>query len=517
VKTKVDPTAENEVQLTVVIPAEAVQKAYDRLAAKVRGEMVLPGFRKGRVPMALVIQHVGADYLRAETLEVSIPEWGDEALHEAGLYDDAVGTSDLEVGPLDEVADYTFSLKVQTMPVPRLGEYKGLEVPRRVLVVTEGQIDAQLAMLQERLAKLEPVEDRAVQAGDFVLMDLEGSQDGELIDGAQGADQMLEMGHGNLVPGFEEALVGVGRGEETVFDVTFPDDYHAEELAGQPATFKVNVKEIKQKVVPALDDAFAADVSEFDTLAELRADIRARMEAAAEAGVRREFRAAAVDKAVANATIGVPSTMIDREAHRLYHELEENVGERGLTMEVYLDVLEKTEEEVEEELRPQAELVIKRRLVLAEIARAEDLSVSDDEMLEVIKADAAALERDPLQLIADLRESGRQEAVRDEMLLAKTIDLVADASVPVEMTAADEAAAEDAADAADDDDEDEAEDAADEAAEDAADAADDDDEDEAGDAADEAAEDAADDDEDEAEDAADEAADAAGDEAADDA
>jgi len=282
-------------------------------------------------------------------------------------------------------------------------------------------------------------------------MDLEGSQDGKLIEGAQGADQMFEIGRGNLIPGFEEALVGAQRGEEVVFDVTFPDDYQAEELAGQPATFKVNVKEIKAKVVPELDDAFAADVSEFDTLEELRTDIRTRMEAAAEAGVRREFRATAVDKAVTLAAVEVPSAMIDREAHHLYHELEENIGERGLTMEVYLGVLEKTEEQVEEELRPQAELIIKRRLVLEQIAKAEDLSVSDDEMLEVIKADAAALERDPLQLIADLRESGRQEAVRDEMLLAKTVDFVADASVAVEMTAADEAAAEAAADAADTD------------------------------------------------------------------
>jgi trigger factor len=449
VKTKVDPTAENEVQLTVEIPVETVKRAYDRLVAKVRGEMVLPGFRKGRVPMDLVVRQVGVDYLRAETLEESIPEWGDAALRDAGLYDDAVGTSDLKAGPLDEAAGYTFSLKVQTMPVPKLGEYKGLEVPQRAVEVTETQIDAQLAMLQERLAKLEPVEDRAVKTGDFVLMDLEGSQDGKLIDGTQGTDQMFEIGRGNLVPGFEEALVGTQRGEQVVFDVTFPEDYQAEELAGQPATFKVDVKEIKEKVVPEIDDAFAADVSEFDTLAELRADIRTRMVAAAEAGVRREFRAAAVDKAVANATVDVPSTMIDREAHHLYHELEENVGERGLTMDVYLSVLEKSEEQVEEELRPQAELIIKRRLVLEEIAKAEELSVSDDEMLEVIKSDAAALERDPLQLIADLRESGRQEAVRDEMLLAKTVDFVADASIPVEMTEDDEAAAEDAADAAD--------------------------------------------------------------------
>jgi len=192
-------------------------------------------------------------------------------------------------------------------------------------------------------------------------------------------------------------------------------------------------------------------VSEFETMNELRADVLTRLEAAAEAGAQREFRAAAVDKAVTDATVAVPSSMIDREAHRLYHELEESVGERGLTMDVYLGVLEKSEEEVEEELRPQAELVIKRRLVLDAIAAAEELSVSDDEMLEIIRSDAKALDRDPLQLIADLRESGRQEAVRAEMLLAKTVDFVAEQSVAVEMTEADEAAAEDAADTEADD------------------------------------------------------------------
>jgi trigger factor len=448
VKTKVEPSAENEVLLTVDVPAEAVKRAYDFAVAKVRSDLALPGFRKGRVPVKLVEQQLGTDYLRAEALEDAIPEWGDRALHEAGLYEDAVGTSDLQAGPLDETKDYNFTLKVQTMPVPTLGEYKGLEVPQREVEVTDAQVDAQLAMLQERLAKLQPVEDRAVQQGDFVLMDFSGTQDGEPIEGAEGTDQVYEIGRGNLIPGFEEAVEGVLSGEEKLFDVTFPDDYHAEHLAGKPAQFTVTVKEIKEKVVPELDDAFAADVSEFDTLEELRSDVRTRLEAAAEAGVRREYRAAAVDKAVENATVNVPSTMVDREAHRLYHELEENVGERGLTMDVYLGVLEKTPEEVEEELRPQAEHIIKRRLVLEAIAKEEGLEVADEEMLEMIKSDAAALQRDPLQLIADLRESGRQDAVRDEMLLAKTVDLVADASVPVPLTEEEEAAEEDAADAA---------------------------------------------------------------------
>ena len=450
-KTKVKPTAENEVELSVEIPPETVKKAYERTVSHLRGELQMPGFRKGHVPRDMVVVHFGPELIRGEALEEAIPEWGDEALREAGLYDDVVGTTDLQAGLLDETAGYSFSLKVQMMPTPVLGAYKGLEVPKRAVDVSDAQVDAQLAMLQERLASLQPVEDRAVQHGDFVLMDLSGIRDGELVEGAQGTDQMFEVGRGNLIPGFEEELVGVERGTEKSFDVTFPEDYQAEELAGQPATFKVAVKEIKTKIVPELDDAFAADVSEFETMNELRADVLTRLEAAAEAGAQREFRAAAVDKAVTDATVAVPSSMIDREAHRLYHELEESVGERGLTMDVYLGVLEKSEEEVEEELRPQAELVIKRRLVLDAIAAAEELSVSDDEMLEIIRSDAKALDRDPLQLIADLRESGRQEAVRAEMLLAKTVDFVAEQSVAVEMTEADEAAAEDAADTEADD------------------------------------------------------------------
>jgi len=449
VKTKVSSTGENEVELSVEVPVESVKKAYDRAVSKVREEMQLPGFRKGRVPVDLVIQNVGADFIRGEALEDAIPEWGDEALRDAGLWDDAVGTSDLQVGPLDESEDYTFTMKVQTMPVPTLGEYKGLEVPKRTVEITDEQVSAQLAMLQERLASLQPVEDRAVQTGDFVLMDLSGSRDGEVIEGAQGKDQMYEVGRGNLIPGFEEELVGVKAGEDKSFDVVFPEDYHAEDLAGQPATFTVTVKEIKEKLVPELDDAFAADVSEFETMDDLRKDVRERLQAAGDEGAQREFRAFAVEKAVEHATMAVPSTMVDRESHRLYHQLEERVGEQGLTMEVYLGVLQKTEEEIEEEMRPQAEFIIKRQLVLEAIAQAEGLEVTDDDITEVIKHDAEALGREYLQLLADLEKSGRREALRDEMLVAKAADLVADASVAVPMTEAEEAAAEESADAVD--------------------------------------------------------------------
>jgi len=430
VKTDAEPSAENEVVLTVEVPKDDVKRFYERTLSRLRGELQVPGFRKGHVPRQLVVQHLGEDYVRGEALNDSLPDWYEQALAESEV--DAVSMPDLDLDDYDPDGAFTFRATLQVKPTPQLGEYKGLEVPRRKAEVTDAQVEAQLAMLQERFATLQPVEGRPVAKGDFVLMDLEGSTNGEPIEGAQASDYMAEVGRGTLIPGFEEALEGVMHGEEKIFDVTFPADYQAEELQGQPATFKVKVKEIKEKVVPALDDQFAADASEFETIADLRDDIRTRMTTAAEGAVEHDFRAAAVEMAVANATVTIPPAMIEREAHHLYHELEESVGERGLTMEVYLGVLEKTPEGVEKELAPRAEQLVKRRLVLDAIVAAEGLEISDERLREHIMADAEVLGRDANQLVLDVYKSGRQDLLRDEMLMAEAVSLVADNAVAVE-------------------------------------------------------------------------------------
>jgi trigger factor len=432
VKTEVIPGAENEVVLTVEVPKDDVKRLYERTLSRLRGELQVPGFRKGHVPRQLVVQHLGEDYIRGEALNDSLPDWYEQALTESEV--DAVSMPDLDLDDYEPDNAFTFRATLQVKPTPQLGQYKELEVPRRKAEVTDAQVDAQLAMLQERFATLQPVEGRPVVKGDFVLMDLEGSSNGEPIEGAQASDYMAEVGRGTLIPGFEEALEGVIHGEEKIFDVTFPADYQAEELQGQPATFKVKVKEIKEKVVPALDDQFAADASEFETIAELREDIRTRMMTAAESAVEHDFRAAAVEAAVAKATVTIPPAMIEREAHHLYHELEESVGERGLTMEVYLGVLEKTPEDVETELGPRAEQLVKRRLVLDAIVAAEGLEVSDEKLREHIMADAEVLGRDPNQLVLDVYKSGRQDLLRDEMLMAEAVSFVADNAVAVEAT-----------------------------------------------------------------------------------
>ncbi len=444
-KTEVSPAGENEVVLSVEVPQEAVARMYERTLKRLAGEVQIPGFRKGKVPRAMVLSRLGEEYVRGETLNDALPEWYDTALKEAEV--DAVSMPDLDLGDFDETAAFSFKATVQVRPTPVLGEYKGLEVPKREIEVTDGQVEAQLAMLQERFASLQPVEGRPVKHGDFVLMDLAGSSAGEPIEGAQADDYMAEIGRGNLIPGFEEALEGVAHGEQKSFDLTFPEDYHAEELRGTPVTFDVTVKEIKEKVVPELDDQFATEASEFATIAELRADVRARLETAAASSAEQEFRARALDAAVERATVTVPPAMIERQAHDLFHDLEQEVGERGLTMESYLALLQKTQKEVEEEMQPRAEHVIKRRLVLEAVIEAEGLEVSDDEIRERIKADAELLGRDATQLVLDVYKSGRHEQLREELLIAKAVDVIAESAVPVALEDDEDAAGEAEADA----------------------------------------------------------------------
>jgi trigger factor len=430
VRTDVKSIEQNEVLLTVEIPSDVVKTSYERTLSRLARETQVPGFRKGRVPRQIVLQRLGEEYVRSQTLNDALPDWYESALTESHV--DAVSVPEIDFEAFDQEAEFSFTAKVQVRPTPVLGEYLGVQAPRRSAEVSDAQVEAQLAMLQERLASLAPVEGRPVAPDDFVLLDLEGSSDGKPIEGAKASDYMTQVGHGRLVPGFEENLEGMAVGESKEFSLTFPEDYQAEELRGKDAVFKVHLKEIKTKVVPELDDAFAADASEFETIAELRADVRKRLEQAQEAAARREFAAGVVDAVVANATVAVPPAMVEREAHELLHDLESTIGEQGLTMDAYLAALQKTAEEVEQEMRPRAEHIVKRRLVLEAVSEAEQLAVSDDELRERIKADAQALGREPEQLVIDVWASGRQDLMRAELLMAKTVDFLVEHAAAVE-------------------------------------------------------------------------------------
>jgi len=444
VNTQVKPVADNQVELEVEVPHEEVEARFDRTLTRIAKEANLPGFRKGRVPKQMILSRFGEDYVLNETLQDALPDWYEAAVDESDVQ--VVSAPELDMDPLERGSAFTFKATVQVRPDASLGEYKGLEVPRREVSVDDDQVAAQLAMMQERMASLSPVEGRAAQDGDFVTIDFAGRGPDGPIEGASGSDYSIELGSGRLVDGFEEQLVGMSAGDEKEFEVVFPGDYPEESLQAAPVTFATTLKEIKQKEVPKLDDDFAKDVSEFDTLDELRDDLRSRIQTSQEEAAEREFRSAVVEAVTEVAEVLVPPAMVEREAHNLYHELEQAVGEQNMSMDDYLKAVGKSTEEVEEDLKPRAEANVRRRLALEAVAEAEGLEVTDDEIRERIKADAELIGRDGDQLVIDVYAAGRQDGVRDQLLMGKTVDLLVESAVPTEMPATD--AAEGATDAA---------------------------------------------------------------------
>ncbi len=428
-KTEVKPVAENEVELAVEVARDDVESKIERTIIRLSKETTIPGFRKGKVPRQIVLSRLGEDYILSETLNEFLPEWYENAVDKAEL--DPVSTPEIDLGDFTGKEPFSFTAKVQVRPEPVLGQYTGLEVVKDTAEVTDAQVDAQLAMLQERFASLKPVEGRPAAKGDYAQIDFAGTLDDAPLEGARADDYMLEIGQGNLIPGFEDHLEGMAAGDTTAFDLEFPADYQAEDLQSKTVTFTVTMKEIKEKVVPPLDDEFASQASEFDTLAALRDDMRTRLQAAREEAVERDYRNRVIEAVVANATVKVPSGMIDRQAHALYHELESAVGERGLEMAQYLEALGKTEAETEADLRPRAESEVTRGLILAAVRDAEKIEVSDDELRARIMEDAEALQRDPNQLVLDVYASGRQNMLRDELVIAKTIDFLVEHATPV--------------------------------------------------------------------------------------
>jgi len=433
VNTQVKTVAENQVELEVEVPQDEVDRRFDRTLARIAKEADLPGFRKGRVPKQMILSRFGEDYVLNETLQDALPDWYETAVGESEV--EVVSAPELDMGPLERGSAFTFKATVQVRPQPSLGEYKGVEVPRRAVAVDDDQVAAQLTMMQERMASLSPVEGRPAQEGDFVTIDFTGRGADGPIEGAAGSDYSVELGSGRLVDGFEENLSGMAAGDEKEFEVVFPDDYPEESLREAPVTFSVTLKEIKQKETPGLDDDFAKDVSEFDTLDELRDDLRSRLQTAQEEAAEREFRSAVVEAVTEVAEVEIPPAMVDREAHSLYHELEQAVGEQNMSMETYLKAVDKTEEQVEADLRPRAEANVRRRLALEAVAEAEGFEITDDEVRERIKTDAELIGRDGDQLVIDVYAAGRQDAIRDQLLMAKTVDFLVESAVPTEMPA----------------------------------------------------------------------------------
>ena len=428
VSTTVTELPESRVRVEAEVPAAEVEKRLAQAAKQLGRNLRVPGFRTGKVPPPVIIQRVGRDAVLDEAVRESIAGWYSAAIDRAKVV--PVGEPDLNLAELPgEGEPLRFSIEIGVRPEAKLGDYEGLEVGRREAIVGDEAIQAEVEALRERSAKLETT-DRAAAEGDFVVMDFLGTLDGEPFPGGEGRDQMVELGSGRLVPGFEDQLKGASAGDERTVKIEFPDDYGAEELAGREAEFAVSVKEVKAKDLPELDDDLAAEAG-FDTLDELREDIRERLSEAQTAQIDAEFREAAVDSAVAAATIDLPDALIDARARELWEQMAHTLGHQGIPKETYLQIAGKTEDEVIAENRESAGRDLRREAVLAAVVEAEGIEASDEELLESLERAAAADRTSPKKLFERLRSSGRLDSLRDELAQRKAIDRIADSAKPI--------------------------------------------------------------------------------------
>jgi trigger factor len=451
VSTTVTELPESRVRVEAEVPAAEVEKRVAQAARLLGRNLRVPGFRTGKVPPPVIIQRVGRDAVLDEAVRESIAGWYSAAIDRADVV--PVGEPELKLADLPgEGEPLRFSIEIGVRPDAKLGEYQGLEVGRREATVGDEAIQAEIEALRERSAKLETT-DRAAATGDFVVMDFLGTLDGEPFGGGEGRDQMIELGSGRLVPGFEEQLEGATAGEERTVTVTFPDDYPAEELAGKAAEFAVTVKEIKAKELPALDDDLAAEAG-FDTLDELRDDIRERMSEVQRSRVEAEFREAALDSAVQAATVEIPDALVEARARELWEQMLHTLAHQGINREAYLRITGRDEEDVIAEGKPDAEQALRREAVLAAIVEAEGIKPSEEEVMEAVERAAPSEGTSAKKLYERLRNAGRLETLEDDLAQRKALDLVAESAqaITVEQakergrlyTKGDEAASEDA-------------------------------------------------------------------------
>ena len=436
-ETTVAELADSRVRVEVRVPAGEVEARLEGKARELGRELKLPGFRRGKVPAPLVIQRIGREAVLDQAVRDSLGRWYAQALESSGVV--PVGDPELDVDFAKLPAEgqpLEFSIEVGVVPRAQLGEYAGLEVPRREPAAPEEQVEQEVQALRERLAKLETAERPAAQ-GDFAVIDYLGSlpaeDDPERLEpfsGGEGRDQLIELGGGNLIPGFEEAIVGMRAGEEKRVELTFPTDYGAERLAGRGAAFAVPVKEGKAKQLPPLDDDLAIDAG-FDDLTELREDIRSRLLENDQARVEAEFRAAALDAAVAGASVSVTPELAAGRAREMWDSRLHSLAHQGISREAFLQITGRQETELLAELEDEAGRTLRREAVLSAIVEAESLEPDEERLLEAIGPIAEREDVERADLLEQLRARGREEELRESVAARMAEELIAERAKPI--------------------------------------------------------------------------------------
>jgi len=437
VQTTVIELADSRVRVDVQVPPSEIEACVQRAAHRLGRELKLPGFRKGKVPAPLVLQRVGRAAVLDEAVRHSLGGWYAEAIRASEIV--PVGDPAIDLGDLPEQgAALEFSIEIGVLPKAELGAYEGLEVARRELSASDEQIEREIEAMRERLARLDTVEREAAK-GDFVVVDYVGylppedassGEPAQPFAGGEGRDQLVELGGGNLIPGFEEGLLGAGAGETRTVELAFPADYGNEELAGKDASFEITVKEVKLKRLPEVDEDFAIDAG-FDDVEELREDIRSRLLEAEEQKVEGEFREAALDAAVAHAQVPVTPALTEARAKEMWERMLHSLSHRGVSREAYLQIAGRAEEEMLAEMLPDAERALRREAVLTAVVVAEGIEPSEQDLLEAVTPTAEREGIEPEQVLEQLRGAGRLEEAREDLAARQAVELIVERAVPI--------------------------------------------------------------------------------------
>ncbi|MBE5985454.1 MAG: trigger factor [Paenibacillaceae bacterium] len=424
---QVEKLEKNMAKLTVEVPAEEFEKALTAAYNKNKGRFNIPGFRKGKAPRAMVEKMYGAGVLYEDAVNEALDATYGDAVEESGL--DIVSRPEISVVQVEKGQNLIYTATVAVKPEVTLGEYKGIEVTKATAEVTEEDIEAELKRVQEQNSRLVTVEDRAVEDGDQTVIDFEGFVDGKPFDGGKGEDYPLTIGSHSFIDTFEEQLIGKSIGEACEVNVTFPNEYHSTELAGKPAMFKVTVKEVKRKELPELNDEFAGEVSEYDTLEEYKNDIKEKVAERKQKAAATENEDHVVEKVVENAAMDIPEPMIDSQVNNMVNDYARRMQSQGLSLDQYMKFTGMTIETLREQMKPQALKRIQTRLVLEAVAKAENIVVSDEAVEKEIATMAESYKMEVSQIKEYLGESGIVQ-MKEDLAVQEAVDfLVAEAKL----------------------------------------------------------------------------------------
>ena len=424
---QVEKLEKNMAKLTVEVPAEQFEKAIKKAFNKNKNRFNIPGFRKGKAPQAMIEKMYGVGVFYEDAADEAINETYADAMKESEL--DIVSRPAISIEQIEKGQPFIYTATVAVKPEVTLGEYKGLEVEKADMTVKAEDIEAELKKVQEQNARLLTVEDRPVADGDQVVIDFDGYVDGKAFDGGKAEDYSLTIGSHSFIDTFEEQLIGKNIGEECEVNVTFPAEYHAAELANKPATFKVTVKEIKVKEIPELNDEFAGEVSEFETLGEYKKDIEAKLSEKKQKEAATENENRVVEKVVAGATMEIPEPMIDGQVENMLQDTARRMQSQGLNLELYLKYTGMTLDQMKENMRPQAVKRIETRLVLEEVVKQENIEVSDERLDEEIAKMAAAYQMEADKLKEYMSEQDKKQ-MKEDLAVQEAVDfLVAEAKL----------------------------------------------------------------------------------------